>query len=160
MNTTCLPPEAYYRINRNQNNMLKLRQPEKPEIMNLLALELETKIATTHDWESAFVLVFGQRAFEEEYPCIDWTQPRREWAGEAAKFASAFTLADRFVASVMHRLFPFQYREMIPALTHGLMSWSRRRECPIPYFISEEDAIKFLNYAGYENMAEWLEEQQ
>jgi hypothetical protein len=137
----------------------RIQEPQDPELLDVLD-DLDTKIATTHDWEAAFVLVFGQRAFEEEYPCIDWTQPRREWVGDATKFADAFTLADGFVFSVMHRLFPFQYREMIPALTHGLMVRSWRRESPIPYFMSEDDAIHLLNLCGYDNMAEWLEEQQ
>jgi hypothetical protein len=118
----------------------RIQEPQDPEVMSLLG-KLDTKVALTRDWESAFRLTFGERAYEEAYPCIDWNRRRREWTGDAAKFADAFTLADDFVFSVMHRLFPFQYREMIPALTHGLMSWSRRRECPVPFSMSEEDAI-------------------
>lgn len=159
MTSTCLPPAAYYQINRNQSSVKpRIKEPEDPSIIAVLE-NLNTKIATSKDWESAFALVFGQRAFEEDYPCIDWSAPC-EWGGDAERFSRAFALADKFVASVMHRLFPFQYREMIPALTHALMSWSWKRECPLPSRLSDEDAIHLLNYASYDNMAEWLEEQQ
>jgi hypothetical protein len=79
----------------------RIQEPEDPELLGVLD-DLDTKIATTHDWEAAFVLVFGQRALEEEYPCIDWNRPRREWTGDAAKFADAFAMVDEFVFSVMH----------------------------------------------------------
>lgn len=160
MTTTCLPTEAYYHINRNTVAPKKPRfqEPQDPCVRRLLD-NLETRLARTQDWEAAFRLTFGGKEFEEAYPCIDWNTPRSEWEGDAAKFAAAFIVADRFVASVMHRLFPFQWREMIPSLTHALMAWSWRRECPIPYFLSEEDAIKLLT-PDYDNMAEWLEEQQ
>jgi hypothetical protein len=160
MTTTCLPPAAYYHLNRtNESVKPRIKEPEDPSIIAVLE-NLDTKIATTKDWESAFVLVFGQRAFEEAYHCVDWTTSPSEWAGDAYRFGEAFSLSDAFVASVMHRLFPFQYREMIPALTHALMSWCWRRERPLPYRLSDDDAIHLLNYARYDNMAEWLEEQQ
>lgn len=160
MTTTCLPPAAYYHINRKQTSMKpRIQEPEDPLLRDLFD-ELDTKVALTRDWEAAFRLTFGERAYAEAYPCIDWSSPRSEWAGDAEKFAHAFTLADSFVASVMHRLFPFQWREMIPALTHAIMAWCWRRECPVPYFVSEDDTIQFLNCAGYDNMAEWLEEQR
>ena len=109
----------------------------------MLTREFGTTLARSHEWEAAFVLVFGQRAFEEAYPCIDWASPRYEWAGDAAKFADAFSTADAFAAFVMHRLFPFQYREMIPALTHALMSWSWQRVCP-PASINFKNCRKYF----------------
>lgn len=161
MTSTCLPPAAYYHINKNQRSVKpRIKEPEDPSIIVVLE-NLNTKIAATKDWESAFRLVFGERAFEEAYPCIDWSAPCREWGGDAIKFSDAFLLADAFVASVMHRLFPFQYREMIPALTHALMSWSWSRETTaIPQHITEDEATHLLCHAGYDNMAEWLNEQQ
>ena len=160
MTSTCLPPAAYYQINRNQRSLKpRIQEPQNLEVMNMLE-NLNTKIATSKDWEATFVLVFGQKAFEEDYPCIDWSAPCREWGGDAERFSRAFTLADEFVASVMHRLFPFQYREMIPALAHALMSWSMRREACLPIRLLEDDAKKFLTRSGYDNMADWLEQQQ
>jgi hypothetical protein len=161
MTTTCLPPAAYYHINRNQTSMKpRIQEPQDPVIAGMLTRELGTVVSRSQEWESAFHLTFGDKAFEEAYPCIDWSSPRSEWAGDAAKFADAFAMADAFIASVMHRLFPFQYREMIPALTHALMAWSWRRETDLPRHLSEDDAILLLDYFGYDNMAEWLEEQR
>ena len=110
----------------------RIQEPQDPVIAGMLTREFGTTLARSQEWEAAFVLVFGQRAFEEDYPSIDWAAPRYEWAGDAAKFADAFSMADWFVASVMHRLFPFQYREMIPALTHAIVSWSWRHETHLP----------------------------
>jgi len=67
-------------------------------------------------------------------------------------------VADRFVESAMqrHRLHPFQWKELIPALTHALASWSERRCCPVPRELNEEDALNLLAWSCNDNMAEWL----
>ena len=137
----------------------RIQEPQDPEVMSLLG-KLDTQVARTQEWKSAFRLTFGDEAFEEDYPCIDWSGDERDWDSDAKKFADAFVVAERFIASVLHRLFPFQYREMIPALTHALMAWSWRRETDLPRHLSEDDAIHLLNHSGYDNMAEWLEEQR
>jgi hypothetical protein len=155
MTTTCLPPAAYYHLNRTNESVKPRFREALPTVCNI-----PLQIATQSELEAAFKLTFGQQALEEDFNSIDWTSDPSEWKGDARKFADALEMADCFVWSVMHRLFPFQYREMIPALTHALMSWSWRRERPLPYRLSDEDAIHLLNYANYDNMAEWLEEQQ
>jgi hypothetical protein len=160
MTTTCLPPEAYYHINRNQSSLKpRFQEPEDPDIGALLD-NLDTRVALSRDWEAAFRLTYGDRAFEEDYPCIDWSADASEWGSEARKFADAFALADEFVASVMHRLYPFQWREMIPALTHALVKRSARRECPLPSELNEEDALNLLAWSCYDYMTEWLRVQQ
>jgi hypothetical protein len=160
MTQTCLPTEAYYHINRNTPRMTpRFKVPEDPEIKELL-LDLETWVARTQDWEAAFRLTFGDKAFEEDYPAIDWSADRFHWGADARHFADAFVLADRFVATVMHRLYPFQQKEMIPALTHALVSQSERRCASLPSTLEEDQAISLLNWANYDNIAEWLEEQR
>jgi hypothetical protein len=161
MTTTCLPTEAYYHINRNTVAPKKPRfqEPQDPCVRALLG-RLDTQVARSQEWESAFQLSFGEEAFDEDYPCIDWSAEPSEWERDAAEFAAAFIVADRFVASVMHRLFPFQYREMIPALTHALIAWSERRMSPLPKELNEEDALNLLAWSCYDYMAEWLRVQQ
>ncbi len=160
MTQTCLPTEAYYHINRNTPRMTpRIQEPGAPEIEGLL-VELGAWVAHTREWEAAFRLCFGNKAFEEDYPCIDWSADRSRWDNDARKFADAFALADRFVAMVMHRLFPFQWKEMIPALCHALLSQSDRRCAPLPSTLEEDQAISLLNWANYDNIAEWLEEQK
>lgn len=160
MTTTCLPTEAYYHINRNQTSMKpRIQEPQDPEVLSLLNW-LDTKVARSQEWEAAFRLTYGDKAYEEDYPCIDWNADPCEWGRDAAEFASAFTLADQFVASVTHRLFPFQYREMLCALTHALVARSERRLCPVPRELNEEDTLNLLAWSCYDNMAEWLRVQQ
>ena len=124
----------------------RIQEPQDPEVLSLLS-KLDTQVARTQEWESAFRLTFGDEAFEEDYPCIDWSCNRHEWDSDAKKFADAFVVADRFIASVTHRLFPFQYREMLCALTHALVAWSERRCCPVPRELNEEDALNLLAWS-------------
>ncbi len=160
MTTTCLPTEAYYHINRNQSSVKpRIQEPQDPEVLSLLG-KLDTQVARTQEWKSAFRLTFGDEAFEEDYPCIDWSGDERDWDSDAKKFADAFVVADRFIASVTHRLFPFQYREMLCALTHALVAWSERRCCPVPRELNEEDALNLLAWSCYDYMTEWLRVQQ
>ncbi len=160
MTQTCLPIEAYYHINRNTPRAQpRFQDPGDPKIEGLL-VELGAWVAHTREWEAAFRLIFGDEAFEEDYPAIDWSADRSHWGADARHFADAFVLADRFVALVMHRLFPFQQKEMIPALTHALLSQSDRRCAPLPSTLEEDQAISLLNWANYDNIAEWLEEQK
>jgi hypothetical protein len=122
--------------------------------------DLDIRIATQREWEAAYVLYFGQQSFEEEFPLIEWNDPY-SWGSGAAKFRDAFTLADRFVFSVMHRLHPYQQKELIPALTHALLSWSARRNDSIPSSLPEHKVIGLLDWSSdYTNMAEWLIEQK
>jgi hypothetical protein len=160
MTQTCLPIEAYYHINRNTPRVQpRFQDPGDPKIEGLL-VELGAWVAHTREWEASFRLIFGDEAFEEDYPAIDWSADRSHWGADARHFADAFVLADRFVALVMHRLFPFQQKEMIPALTHALLSQSDRRCAPLPSTLEEDQAISLLNWANYDNIAEWLEEQR
>ena len=160
MTTTCLPPEAYVHLNTNLGSgHPRFREPVNHEIQSLFN-DLDIRIATQREWEAAYVLFFGQQAFEDEFPLIEWNDPH-SWGSEAAKFRDAFTLADQFVFSVMHRLYPYQQRELIPALTHTLLSWSARRNTSIPASLSEHKVIGFLDWSSdYTNMAEWLIEQK
>jgi hypothetical protein len=155
MTSTCLPPAAYYHINRNT-------EPVKPRFREPLptAFQIPHEVATQRELEAAFRLCFGQQALEEDFPCVDWASSPLEWEGDARKFAAAFEAADGFVWSVMHRLYPYQQKEMIPALTHALMSWSERRETPIPTPLDEEKAINLLNWSSYGDIADWLKQQQ
>jgi hypothetical protein len=155
MTTTCLPPAAYYHLNRTNESVKPRFREALPAVCNI-----SHQIATQSELEAAFKLTFGQQALEEDFNSIDWTSDPSEWEGDAKKFAAAFEVADGFVWSVMHRLYPYQQKEMIPALTHALMSWSWKRECPLPYHLSEGDAVRLLNFASFDNMTEWLEEQQ
>ena len=125
----------------------RIQEPQDPVVAEMLTHELGNIVSRSQEWESAFHLAFGDKAFEEAYPCIDWSSPRSEWAGDAAKFADAFAMADAFIASVMHRLFPFQYREMLGALTHSLVAWNERRLCPVPRELNEEDALNLLAWS-------------
>ena len=151
MTSTCLPPAAYYHINRNT-------EPVKPRFREPLPTLL--KLATQRELESSFRLVFGDEAFDEDFHAIDWMSNPSEWEGDARKFATAFRVADGFVWSVMHRLYPYQQQEMIPALAHCLMSWSERRHTPIPSPLDEQEAIKLLNWSMYGDIADWLKQQQ
>jgi hypothetical protein len=159
MTQTCLPTEAYYHINRNTPRVQpRFKDPGDPEIEALL-LDLGAWVAHTREWEAAYRLVFGEKSFADEYPCIEWRDPH-SWAFAAEKFRDAFILADRFVATVMHRLFPFQQKEMIPALTHALISQCERRCASLPSTLEEDQVIALLNWAHYDNIAEWLKEQR
>jgi hypothetical protein len=153
MTSTCLPPAAYYHINRNT-------EPVKPRFREALpaVCNIPHEIATQRELEAAFKLAFGEQAFEEDFNSIDWTSEPDEWQGDARKFADAFETADHFVWSVMHRLYPYQQYEMIPALTHALMSWSQRRHVPISP-LDEQEAINLLNWSMYGDIADWLKQQ-
>ena len=77
MTQTCLPIEAYYHINRNTPRVQpRFKAPEDPEIEALL-LDLGAWVAHTREWEASFRLIFGDEAFEEDYPAIDWRPPQR-----------------------------------------------------------------------------------
>jgi hypothetical protein len=158
MTSTCLPPAAYYHINRNTEPVKpRFKEPVDPEIQTALD-GLGVWVGTSHEWEAAYRLVFGEKSFEEDYSCIDWVDPL-SWSHDAGQFRDAFIMADEFVFNIMHRLFPFQQKELIPALTYVLIasSWSRRS--PLPRNIEEHDAITLLNRFSYDNMAEWLKQQ-
>ena len=148
MTTTCLPAAAYYHINRNTESV-KPRFRENHTLPNY-------DVATQRELEAAFRLTFGDSSFDEDFACIDWTS---DPTGDAKKFMSAFSTADQFVWSVMHRLYPHQQYEMIPALTHALMSWSQRRHVPISP-LDEQEAINLLNWSMYGDIADWLKQQQ
>ena len=160
MTTTCLPPEAYVHLNTNLGSEHpRFREPVNHEIQSLFN-DLDIRIATQREWEAAYVLFFGPLAFEEEFPLIEWNDPH-SWGSEAAKFRDAFTLADQFVFSVMHRLHPYQQKELIPALTHALLSRSARRNASIPSDLSETKVTGLLDESSdYTNMADWLVEQK
>jgi hypothetical protein len=158
MNTTCLPPEAYYHINRNTEPVKpRFREPVDPEIQTALD-GLGVWVGTSLEWESAYRLVFGEKSFEENYPCIDWSDPL-SWSHDAGQFRDAFVTADDFVFDVMHRLFPFQQKELIVALTHVLIAASWRRKSLLPRHIEETEVITLLNQFSYNNMADWLKQQ-
>jgi hypothetical protein len=77
MTQTCLPIEAYYHINRNTPRVQpRFQAPGDPKIEGLL-VELGAWVARTPDWEAAFRLTFGDEAFEEDYPAIDWSAPAK-----------------------------------------------------------------------------------
>lgn len=157
---TCLPPEAYYHINRNTPKMKpRFKEPENPEIKTFLT-GIGADLASPTDWESAFALTFGQQAFEEDFPCINWESDPVDWGQDAINFRDAFVLADNFVYDVMHRLHPYQQHDLIPAITHSLVSHSYRRTAPIPRTIDEPCVINLLKTSGYSDLAEWIEEQQ
>lgn len=153
----CLPDEAYIGLNSRANlgATPKFRRKEDPVVFDLLD-HLSCRIANTQDWEGAFLTVFGQRAFEEDYPCIDFSVEKLDdLTADAKKFIAAFVMADNFVWGVMHNLYPYQYHEAIPALCHSLYSWSERRECPLP-LLGEEGAIRLLRWASYDHIADWI----
>jgi hypothetical protein len=159
MTTTCLPPEAYYHLNSSiEPQKPRFREPGDPETQALLD-EIGVRVGSTREWESAYRLSFGNRAYEEDYSTLDWRDPS-SWEDEAARFREAFLMADGFVFDVMHRLYPYQQKEMIPAITHALMAWSSRRRCPLPLPFDEGTAITLLTLAGYGDMAQWLNRQQ
>ena len=68
----------------------RIQEPQNPEVLSLLS-KLDTQVARTQEWESAFRLTFGDEAFEEDYPCIDWSGDERDWDSDAKKFADAFS---------------------------------------------------------------------
>lgn len=160
MTTTCLPPEAYYHLNLSIEPPQKprFREPEDPETQALLD-EIGARVGSTREWEAAYRRSFGHLAYEEDYSVLDLKDPS-SWTEEAARFREAFLMADGFVFDVMHRLHPYQQKEMIPAITHALMAWSSRRRCPLPFPFGEETAITLLTLAGYGDLAQWLNRQQ
>lgn len=155
MTTTCLPTEAYYHINRNTKppERPRFKEPEDPNIRFLLNV-MGIRVATTHEWEAAYRLCFNN-----DDPLF-WADPPEHWTGSAEKFRQAFILADSFVGDVMHRLFPFQQKEILCALCYALYSHAERRETSVPRTITEAQALTLLEWANFEHMAEWLEEQQ
>ena len=68
----------------------RIQEPQDPEVLSLLS-KLDTQVARTQEWKSAFRLTFGDEAFEEDYPCIDWSGDERDWDSDAKKFADALS---------------------------------------------------------------------
>ena len=68
----------------------RFQEPQDPCVRALLG-RLDTHVARSQEWESAFQLSFGEEAFDEDYPCIDWNTPRSEWEGDSVKFAAVFS---------------------------------------------------------------------
>jgi hypothetical protein len=152
----CLPDEAYIGINSRTNIGVSLKLRKHDPVVSELLEELGCLVANTQDWEGAFLTVFGKKAFEEDYYCIDFSVENMDrLTSDAKKFIAAFVMADNFVWGIMHNLYPYQYREAIPALCHALYSWSERRECPLPT-LGEEGAIRLLRWANYDHIADWI----
>ena len=74
----------------------RIQEPQDPEVLSLLS-KLDTQVARTQEWESAFRITFGDEAFEEDYPCIDWSCNRHDWDSDAKKFADAFSSVPRAI---------------------------------------------------------------
>ena len=74
----------------------RIHEPQDPEVLSLLS-KLDTQVARTQEWKSAFRLTFGDEAFEEDYPCIDWSGDERDWDSDAKKFADAFSSVPRAI---------------------------------------------------------------
>jgi hypothetical protein len=156
MTTTCLPVEAYYELNMRLGNSEPPKLEQRNPVVSELLEDLGCRIANSRDWEGAYLLVFGHKAYQEDYPCIDFSlENAGSWRDSAKKFVAAFVMADNFVWENMHRLYPHQYREAVPALCYALYSWSERRECPLPP-LGKEGAVKLLRWAGFSPLADWF----
>jgi hypothetical protein len=162
--TKCLPDQAYLHLAETSRVLEPRIRKQSPQVSRLLDT-LGCRVADADDWKAAFMLIFGKDAYENDYPCIDWeavTDELEEVAGaemsdKAKKFIAAFVMADNFIWTIMHRLYPYQYHEAIPALAHSLHAWSERRETPLPVQ-GQEGAVKLLRWLGYTKVADWVEQ--
>jgi hypothetical protein len=156
MTTTCLPTEAYYHINRTTPRVKPRFQEPQDQQLQLFLEGLGVITSRPKEWIDAFQLATG-KSFAEEYPKVIWNEDGAPLDPDDVRVMEAFLLADRFISQVVHRLFPFQYREMVVALTDALVSWSNRRQSPIPRDLSEPQAKQLLE--SHPAMVEWLNQQ-